>query len=354
MVSLSVGKDFIILTFTDISVVYYKDNGECGERLLEHVCVDCKESEKNEASSSICSSVSSNGKYFASCLHKDLYIWRVKDWSLMSKRLINRSASALVFSGNSENIAVADKSGDVYLYSVESADTKGELILGHVSMLLDLVITADSKYIITCDRDEKIRVSHYPNAYNIQSYCLGHDEFVTSICILAENENVLVSGSGDGTLRFWEFVSGKQLLCVSCILDNETNEHNKPLISAVVSATYNCVLKETITLDSIPISIKFCDSELWVLKENLEEPLSVYSYSTVNNEFSLNKSVCSINSVLMKRSAHLENVFKKDRYPSTLYKRRFDNVQEYLKRKMMRIETEASKSKRQLSDSEPN
>ena len=37
-------------------------------------------------------------------------------------------------------------------------------------------ITNDDKYLATADRDEKIRISHYPNAYNIQSYCLGHLE----------------------------------------------------------------------------------------------------------------------------------------------------------------------------------
>ena len=31
--------------------------------------------------------------------------------------------------------------------------------LGHLSMLLDLQISLDSKYVITADRDEKIRVS---------------------------------------------------------------------------------------------------------------------------------------------------------------------------------------------------
>ena len=48
-------------------------------------------------------------------------------------------------------------------------------------MLLDIKLSKCGKFIITCDRDEKIRVSHYPNAYNIHNFCLGHTDFVTCI-----------------------------------------------------------------------------------------------------------------------------------------------------------------------------
>ncbi len=72
----------------------------------------------------------------------------------------------------------ADKSGDVYEFSVRD-DGPGRLLLGHLSMLLGVALSRDEKYIITCDRDEKIRVSHYPNAYSIHNYCLGHKDFVT-------------------------------------------------------------------------------------------------------------------------------------------------------------------------------
>ena len=37
------------------------------------------------------------------------------------------------------------------------------------------------KYVVTCDRDEKVRLSHFPNAYNIHAFCLGHTQYVGDI-----------------------------------------------------------------------------------------------------------------------------------------------------------------------------
>jgi len=49
-------------------------------------------------------------------------------------------------------------------------------MLGHVSMLTDILLSKDEKYVITSDRDEKIRVTKYPKTYIIKNFCLGHKE----------------------------------------------------------------------------------------------------------------------------------------------------------------------------------
>ena len=79
-------------------------------------------------------------------------------------------------------------------------------------MLLDIVMSPCGNYIITSDRDEKIRVSKFPNSYNIQCYCLGHTDFVTSIQVVVHSrENLLLSGSGDGSLRVWKYLEGVEV-----------------------------------------------------------------------------------------------------------------------------------------------
>jgi tRNA (guanine-N(7)-)-methyltransferase subunit TRM82 len=133
-------------------------------------------------------------------------------WSLQKQWQLERKVSHVTIV-NSE-VMVVDKTGDVYSFHLNEESSSGKLRMGHLSIILDLLITNDQKFIVTSDRDEKIRVTHFPNCYNIQSFCLGHREFVSSILELGNpnlNRQLLMSGSGDGTLRLWDIVSGQQL-----------------------------------------------------------------------------------------------------------------------------------------------
>ncbi|RDL34641.1 uncharacterized protein BP5553_07769 [Venustampulla echinocandica] len=88
------------------------------------------------------------------------------------------------------------------------------LLLGHVSMLTDLLVVTlnDRNYIITADRDEHIRVSRgIPQAHIIENFCLGHKEFISRICIPNERPEVLISGGGDDYLSVWNWEAGKLL-----------------------------------------------------------------------------------------------------------------------------------------------
>lgn len=88
-----------------------------------------------------------------------------------------------------------------------------KLILGHVSMLTDMIYVAASEdgrrtaAIITADRDEHIRISRsLPQAHIIKGYCLGHQEFVSKLCHL-DGTTLLVSGGGDDWLGLWDYTT---------------------------------------------------------------------------------------------------------------------------------------------------
>ncbi|GAM82635.1 hypothetical protein ANO11243_006170 [Dothideomycetidae sp. 11243] len=88
-----------------------------------------------------------------------------------------------------------------------------KILLGHVSMLTDMQITTDKSnggtYIMTCDRDEHIRVSRgILQSHIIENFCMGHTEFVHKLQILPDTD-ILLSGGGDDWLGVWNWKSGK-------------------------------------------------------------------------------------------------------------------------------------------------
>ncbi|KAI4918983.1 tRNA (guanine-N(7)-)-methyltransferase non-catalytic subunit trm82 [Alternaria infectoria] len=88
----------------------------------------------------------------------------------------------------------------------ETMRFKHELLLGHVSMLTDVVYAqADRRgYIMTADRDEHIRISRGPpQAHIIEGFCFGHEAFVSRLCLT--QSGLLVSGGGDDHLFVWDW-----------------------------------------------------------------------------------------------------------------------------------------------------
>lgn len=161
-------------------------------------------------------------RYFAACDDaKRLYLFQCGErWELVSNRAISRRCTVLTFTKDEQDVLVADKWGDVFRFSVTDAQKEGLLLLGHLSMLLDILTTKGDKYVVTTDRDNKIRISEYPNSYNIHTYCLHHTEYVSSV-VYNEDPEILLSGSGDGTIVIWD-LNGKVVSQTTCSEGEET------------------------------------------------------------------------------------------------------------------------------------
>jgi len=133
---------------------------------------------------------------------------------LLSKGASSKRATNLCF--DSQNcVVIIDKAGDAFSYDYTQEPSKITLLCGAVSMLLGVAIINNGKQIVTSDRDEKIRISKYPGAYDIDGFCFGHTEFVSTVAAINGQDGAaprLVSGSGDGTVRLWDTTTYK-LLC---------------------------------------------------------------------------------------------------------------------------------------------
>lgn len=341
--------------------------------------------------------VSQCGQLLACTNKKQLHLWKKNksEWTVVSSRSLSRISSKIIFSPSGADLVVADKSGDVYVYSVTKHDVGGQLIMGHLSMLLDVLITLDEKYIITCDRDEKIRVSLFPNAYHIHTYCLGHEEFVSQISLLPVHINGanLISSSGDGTLCLWNYKTGHHhhtILCkdleleiagevVSEATENVIDSHDvflgsKPNCRSVTNfalckldfrsvllavGIYNfngcilfniyassenikCTVVNILKMDVVPWDIHFFSSEaLCVLNCVLNEPLKIMTVDTKSGTISWNTSKldewCKNFLLFVNNKWSLFKGIKVNDLVPTLYKRKLDNVQEYQERKKQRL-----------------
>ncbi|KAG2743233.1 WD40 repeat-like protein [Suillus brevipes Sb2] len=176
-----------------------------------------------------CAALSDCGKYLAtSGEDKKLKTWQVDNLKLLSSRVLPKKPTYINFADN-KDILVADKFGDIFRYQLHPNSNEsssgytrdalsshenpsgGELILGHASLLTTFLVTADGQYIVTADRDEHIRISWYPQGYTIESYCLGHQKYVSAIHIPSFSPGTLISGGGDSVLKLWDWMNGKLL-----------------------------------------------------------------------------------------------------------------------------------------------
>ncbi|KAL3849878.1 hypothetical protein ACJIZ3_011760 [Penstemon smallii] len=156
-------------------------------------------------------------------------IWGTNSWRCVHSVVSEKRVSALAISNDGMFVCFADKFGVVYVvdiggdYDFENAAVakkKAFPILSHYcSIITRLEFSPDGRYIVSADRDFKIRVTLFPKkpengAHEIHSFCLGHTEFVSCLAFVSSKDypnGFLVSGSGDSTVRLWDYASGSLL-----------------------------------------------------------------------------------------------------------------------------------------------
>lgn len=98
---------------------------------------------------------------------------------------------------------VIDKTGDLYKLT-PSGDS--HFLLGHLFMFSDVKFVLDKEkkkivYIISADRDEKIRITNYPEVWKIERFCFGHKSYITRI--LVSDDHKFVSIDEQNKVNLW-------------------------------------------------------------------------------------------------------------------------------------------------------
>lgn len=168
---------------------------------------------------------------------KALRVWPLSDVEYGHEALIQplaKRAGAMTWVGEKE-LVVADKFGDVWSFGVgdsqqvqsvadgdtEDAGSGSKPVLGHVSMVTCLAFlgqdTATPSSIVTCDRDEHIRISRWGKqraAHIVQQYLLGSRSCVGAMVVIpaeraekaglpCASRPVLITSDGGASLHVW-------------------------------------------------------------------------------------------------------------------------------------------------------
>lgn len=162
-----------------------------------------------------------NGNIVTVCDDKLVTVFD-KTNKLISHILLSKKPTCVV--ELDETILVSDKFGDVYQFKMsdlvpaeedanKNKDTiANNIILAHFSVINEISVSKRKNAIISCDRDEKIRVTRYPRTDIIQSFCYGFVELITSCkSEIVENKQIIAAGGCDGSLRIFDIADGKEL-----------------------------------------------------------------------------------------------------------------------------------------------
>lgn len=118
-------------------------------------------------------------------------------------------------------LVAVDRSGEATALPDPDVGARRRALLAHTASIVTAVVVVDgapggaSEFLLTGDRDGKIRVSHLPHAWDIEAYCLGHTKFVTALALLPPvgdgRDALLASAGGDATVRLWAWRTGALL-----------------------------------------------------------------------------------------------------------------------------------------------
>ncbi|KAL2935812.1 hypothetical protein RDABS01_018930 [Bienertia sinuspersici] len=157
-------------------------------------------------------------------------IWSTETWQCLCTVNSEKRVSAVAISKDEQYVCFADKFGVVWIVDLvglaenqPGSNKKAAELFGHYcSIITSLEFSPNGSFIVSADRDFKIRVSVFPRSplkgvHEIQSFCLGHSEFVSCLTFVHNSDfpqGFLVSGSGDSTVCLWDVTSGLAL-CTS-------------------------------------------------------------------------------------------------------------------------------------------
>lgn len=206
--------------------------------------------------------------------------------SLVKRQTFPKRPCAVSTSTNDADLIVADKFGDVYSIPINDENAVDEKslvpILGHVSMLSDVFVAEhdNKQFILTGDRDEHIKITHFPQSYVVKQWLFGHHEFVSCLHLCEFNNDLLVSGGGDDYLLLWDWFNAKKLAQIElrdCIKPFLKEAHYPPdrFRNEDSPMEISITKVQTITHNGVHLILVLCENTNCILIFEVKDDYSV-------------------------------------------------------------------------------
>lgn len=201
-------------------------------------------------------------------------------------------------------------------------------------------------------------MTNYPETNNIESFCVGHTEFVSSAVFL-KKEQLLMTASGDKTLRIWSHETGKRIsvinlefvpVTIQLLADQSASEGFMAVSSDDNSLRiykFSLIGSEGVKINEIGEKSYKTDFEFTVR----DKTFFVKYVQDVDGQRKLLIDRVSIKDddlVTFEQCHDVPNIDQSFKIilpfdVSLLFKKKFDNVKQFIDRKKLRIETQAAK-----------
>ena len=202
-----------------------------------------------------------------------------------------------------ENIIIAgDLAGDATAYPTLKSDKTNcklgasRLLLGHTaSMLTGVRIVTDNgrPRILTSDRDEKVRVSLFPQTFIVEGYLLGHTAFISSLDVaLDDGCTHCVTSGGDGTVRLWDYTCFKELAILPPLpkgaVRNSDNDHSGTVeVEKEEDAKCSGIEDQAVIIPTA--SAISHDGKIVAVVYDEMDSVDIYAVGTEDDQFAFNK-----------------------------------------------------------------